>query len=186
MGEYFPVSIIRGYTKSTLPMEGRSPHRLSPTTPPTPPSLSPRSLSPPFPDPFLSSASLPSPGIPPPLSPPSVSFYSLPSSSSPPSNVLREFPNPPNFILFPDLPFPPLIPSPPSPSVPNFYPRFRFENPTLSIHVEVEPDRDFVSICFRNVQRIQNRLIHILQSFRVGMVILFLLYSSNLSVKSLF
>ena len=84
MGEYFPVSIIRGYTKSTLPMEGRFPHRLSPTTPPTPPSLSPRSLSPPFPDPFLSSASLPSPGIPPPLLPPLFLFILYPLVPAPP------------------------------------------------------------------------------------------------------
>ena len=111
-------------------------------------------------DPFLSSSSENSSIFPNSIRPTSC--------DTPPSAILNQFPNPPDFTLFPELP--PSSLSSPSLVVQNLpaaEPQTPLEICPLSVNLELTPDRGHAFLTSRNLSKIRARMVHILSSFQV-------------------
>ena len=114
-------------------------------------------------NPFLSSSSENSS-----IFPDSIRLYTPTSYDTPPSAILNQFPNPPDFTLFPEL-TPSSLSSPPLvvQNLPPVEPQTPLEICPLSVNLELTPDRRHAFLTSRNLSKIRARMVHILNSFQV-------------------
>jgi len=118
-------------------------------------------------DPFLSSAALSSSENSS-IFPNSIRIYTPTSYDTPPSAILNQFPNPPDFTLFPELP-PSSLSSPPLvvQDLPAAEPQTPLEICPLSVNLELTSDRGHAFLTSKNLSKIRARMVHILSSFQV-------------------